>query len=115
MKMVRPSEIDDTAFISSNVTDSIETIWDDVTTFTVGSIVYVAATHHEYEAITENIDIYPPDDIDSSEPKWLDLGATNRWRMFDGIVGSHTLNTGSISIVITLPAAGRFFAIRIAE
>lgn len=100
MKMVRPILIGDDELISTNVADSSEIVWDSTTIFTVGTIVYVAATHHEYETVIENTNVYPPDDIDSEIPKWIDLGATNRWRMFNNTVGSNTTNTGSIEVSI---------------
>lgn len=34
---------------------------------------------------------------------WLPAGATNRWRMFDAVVGSQTIDANSISVVITSP------------
>jgi hypothetical protein len=37
----------------------------------------------------------------ASPAKWLDIGATNRWKMFDSSVGSLTTNPGSIVVVIT--------------
>lgn len=34
---------------------------------------------------------------------WLKVGSTNRWRMFDDVIGSQTADTDSISFVITAP------------
>lgn len=32
---------------------------------------------------------------------WIPAGATNRWRMFDAVVGSQTIDANSISVVVT--------------
>jgi hypothetical protein len=34
---------------------------------------------------------------------WLEAGSTNRWRMFDDVIGSQTADADSISVVITAP------------
>jgi hypothetical protein len=37
--------------------------------------------------------------------EWLDLGATNRWALFDGVVGTSTSATTTFNTVVTMPGS----------
>lgn len=54
--------------------------------------------HRIYEVIASSTTDNPASGAASSPPTWLDLGATNRWRMFDDKVGTQTTNPGSIQV-----------------
>jgi hypothetical protein len=47
---------------------------------------------------------YPPTDVLLAVPKWMEIGATNRWKAFDGKIGSKTSKTTSISYHLHVPA-----------
>ena len=104
---VPPNETDSTAAVltASNVpeTDSGESGWVSGTAYDKGAIVSVlGTTQRRYESLTSgNEDNYPPTDDGTN---WLDLGATNRWRMFDG--GTETLTRQAESIEVTLEPRG---------
>ena len=75
----------------------------------------VVLNNHVFESLGDGNTENPA--TDSSPPKWLDLGATNRWRMLDKgaaqligdtpnqrqvyLIGTKTSNPGSIDITIT--------------
>lgn len=54
--------------------------------------------HRIYEVLAEKTADSPPDGVKKSPPTWLNLGATNRWRMFDDKVGTVTEHPGSIAV-----------------
>jgi hypothetical protein len=67
-----------------------------------GTHTATAQIHKVYESLQAgNLAHYPP----SSPTWWLDLGATNRWKMFDQSVTSQTSNADTV--VVSLLASGR--------
>lgn len=67
------------------------------TTYALGDIIQVAATHKVYESLAAgNIGNAVTDTT-----KWLYSGATNRWKCFDVAVNSQTSAPNSITIVLT--------------
>lgn len=86
--------------VYSNVApiDYGEDEWDVAQTYAEGDIVTVlGTTQRRYESLTAG---NTGNDPTTSPTQWLDLGATNRWRMFDG--GTSTLTTNSESIAIRI-------------
>jgi len=61
--------------------------------------------HKIYEAL-ENVTggSAPNVDVLSASPKWLEVSATNRWKAFDGKIGSQASRATSITYSITLSA-----------
>lgn len=100
MKLIQPTAITDAILTSSNVAETDYAAWNSSTAYTVGQKVIVIATHKIYECLINNTNKYPPDYVDTTSPEWLDLGATNRWKMFDQSYYNQTSNTGSIVIVM---------------
>ena len=67
-----------------------------------GTHTATASIHKMYESLQNTNLAHTPR---SSPTWWLDLGNTNRWKMFDGSVTSQTSNPGSIAI--SIQALGR--------
>jgi hypothetical protein len=112
MILIRPIEIPfndlsamDAVLIASNVpeTDTNEDEWDASVTYSIGDIVTVlGTTQRRYESLANgNVGNNPT----TSPLEWLDLGATNRWRMFDGGTSTLTTNAESIDVTIEAPTA----------
>lgn len=103
MRIIRPIIIGDTNLISSTVADNSDgyAYWDN-TAYTVGTIVNSSTDHHLYECIIANTDKDPSTTpLDGSgDPYWLDLGANNRWRMFDDKTNNTTEATTSMTVVL---------------
>ncbi len=72
--------------------------WEDDRTYTIGTQVIIDEIHTLYESVVEDNYGYRPDDYPS---KWLDVGKSNRWKMFDTSTGSKTQNPDSIQIIIS--------------
>jgi len=89
-------------YSSVDPVDYGEDVWESGTTYDEGDIVTVlGSTQRRYESLT---DYNTGNDPTSSPTEWLDLGATNRWRMFDG--GTSTLTSDSEQISIRLKPSG---------
>jgi hypothetical protein len=104
MRLIKPQVL---TLNSSTVTEAAHSEWLVGSTYAIGNKVYVTKTedtltevtpHKIYESLTgSNIGNYPPDDTTN----WLDIGATNRWKMFDDYVSSITSKATSINVNIT--------------
>jgi len=95
MRIIKPVEITPAILTSSNVPETDYAAWSAATAYAVGDEVMY--NHRNYEALVAHTGANPETDT-SDPPKWLDLGANNRWRMFDDKVGSLTEQTGSIAV-----------------
>lgn len=104
MDIIRPISINDAALVSSNVPETDYAAYNAGTTYGLGArcIVVAAEVHQVWESVAAgNLGNTPA----SSPTKWVLVGATNRWRMFDKSINAQTSNPDSIQYEIT--AAGR--------
>ncbi len=100
MIVVRPIEIGVSDLTSSVAIDDHDE-WAVGTTYAEGAEVV-----HEiniYESLEDgNIGNNPATTSTGEEPKWLDLGRVNRWRMFDEFVGSYTEDEDEIIVTLDI-------------
>lgn len=97
MKLIRPTTLTDAMLTSSTAPENDHPVWASGTAYAVGAKVILTATHRRYEALVASTGVNP-----ASDPtKWLDLGPTNRWAMFDDRVGTATTRAGSLQVVLT--------------
>lgn len=101
MKLIKPTTVTDAILTSSNVAETDHAAWVNSTAYIVGQKVIVVATHKIYECLINNTNAYPPDNLAGTTPKWLDIGPTNKFKMFDQSYHNQTVNTGSIVVVMT--------------
>ena len=79
-----------------------ETAWDAATSYTVGQVVVRSTTHKRYENLIAGVNATLPENATTGvTPRWLDLGATNRWSQFDKKIGTATTSTGNLTTVLT--------------
>lgn len=84
---------------TSNVPENDYAEWNAGTTYsTLGTRVILLSTHKIYENvnITGNTNKSP----DTSPTYWLEVSATNKWKMFDSVISTNTSNSGSVSFVL---------------
>ncbi len=94
MRLIRPTTLTDAMLTSSTAPETDYPAWSSATAYAVGARVILTATHRRYEALAASANVSP-----STDPtKWLDLGPTNRWAMFDARVGTATSRTGSLQV-----------------
>ena len=104
MKVIKPITITDAMFTSSNVSEDDYAEYVAGTTYADGDTVIETATgvHKIYESLkAANTGNYPPDNLTGVDPWWLEVGATNRWKMFDYVVQTQTENVSFIEVVLT--------------
>lgn len=103
MQIIVSKTIDDDVLISSNVPENDYSEWNSGTTYNTGDRVIVTdeGVHKIYESLKDsNTNNYPPDNISGTDPWWLEVDATNRWKMFDPYVSTQTEYSGDIEITL---------------
>ena len=105
MRLIKPLALT-TSNVTSNIPLDDAPAWAVGTTYALGAVIYKGVTLYE-SLVADNVGNDPAttnNEVDD-EPKWLVLGAVNRWRMFDGMVGSYTEGAdvlpSEIEVVIT--------------
>lgn len=101
MRLIKPVEITPAKLVSSNVPETDFAAWVSTTAYDIDT--KVIWNHRIYQALAAvPAGVKPGEEvIDKDHPaKWLDLGSTNRWRMFDNKVESLTTNPGTIEVTI---------------
>lgn len=101
MKVLKPTTVTDAMLVSCTVAENDYAEWNAATSYAIGDRVIRLTTHRIYEALQSGIDATLPENATGgTTPRWLDLGATNRWQMFDEIVGSATTGASPLEIVL---------------
>lgn len=119
MSIIKPVALTDAMLTSSTAPETDYTAWNAATSYTVGTKVMrsVSGVHKNFESLIAGVNATLPELATSgATPRWLDLGATNRWAMFDTKVGTVTtlaspltvvMRPGSISGIALLELTGR--------
>lgn len=100
MLVIPPVKITDVNFISSNIPEpsSSEVSWNAATNYSLGAVVIRTTTHRKYECQVAGVDAGLPE---STPDRWLDVGPTNRWAMFDQNRSIQSTNLNSIVVEVT--------------
>ena len=97
MKLIRPTTITDAMLVSCNVPETDYSVYSAATTYALGQrVVVTTGVHKIYESLQAGNLNHPVTDT----AWWLDCGATNRWKMFDTVVGSQTSQAGSLTVTL---------------
>jgi hypothetical protein len=99
MRVIEPIQMTDAILTDSNVPENDFPEWNVATSYTTGQKVILLSTHRIYEALQNNTGVDPSTD---TADNWLDIGATNRWAVFDGSVESQTTQASSIQYEFTV-------------
>lgn len=99
MRIIRPVSVTDAKLTSSSVAETVA-VYVGATTYALNDLVRVEATHHVYKSLQNANTAHDPTAEPATPVWWLDMGATNRWSMFDTLVNSQTTNTNSIAVVV---------------
>jgi hypothetical protein len=106
MKFIRPTTITDARLTSSTAPETDHAAWLAATSYTVGQRVIRTTTHRIYECLIAGVNATLPElATTGATPRWLEVSPTNRWAMFDGLVGTATSATDTLTVVL---APGRF-------
>lgn len=102
MKMIRPTAVNDARLTSSTVPETDHAEWVAGTSYTVGQKVIRTTTHRVYENLIAGVNATAPElATTGATPRWLDIGPTNKWAMFDSQVGTATTANDSLTVVLT--------------
>lgn len=104
-QIIRPVTVTPAILTSSNVPEPdttqnpAESLWV-AGTYTTGT--QKIENHYIYE-VTASPSTADQPSVGAAKtvPTWVKLGADNRWRMFDGSVGSQTTKTGTVEVRLT--------------
>ena len=96
MKVIKSIETTDAILTYSNIAEDEHPAWLSGTSYNVNTrVIY---QHKIYERIVTGAGTTPPD---LDQVNWLDLGYTNRYRMFDNIISSVSGQMGGIEFTLT--------------
>lgn len=114
MIVLPPLDITDSVLTSSNVAAGANAEWLVGTSYSIANLVKVSFESDgvtpipakNFENLIAGLGKYPPDFSNLTSPApatidWLDLGATNRWAMFDQVNGTQTINADTIDVLLT--------------
>jgi hypothetical protein len=100
MKVVKPIVIDSSALYSTTATETYSA-WASATSYTLGAFVILTSTQRVYQCLIAGVDATSPDaSALLTTPHWLDVGPTNKYAMFDSLVGTQTVSTAPLTVVI---------------
>lgn len=98
MRVIKPTPITDSLFVSSTVPETDHAAWSSGTTYADGD--FCIHNHRIWESLQGSNTNHNPSTDTSDPPYWLDTGPTNRWAMFDQVVNTSTSTTSSMQIVL---------------
>lgn len=103
MNVIPPETITDATLDTSNVVENDFAEYVNATSYDLGDVVMVSTVepdiHRNFESLKGGNQGNDPWLDDGTN--WLDLGATNRWAMFDTVNGTQTTNSSTIEVEIT--------------
>lgn len=97
MIIVQPVTITPAILTASNVPENDAPLWT-AGTYALG--IQRIHEHRVYEVIVASTSDQPDVGASAIPPTWLDLGATNRFKMFDGIIGTQTIEQFEIDVSV---------------
>lgn len=103
MRVIPPVTITDSMLTSSPIAEpdaSVGEVEWSAYTSTIGDRRIVVATHRIYEAVAATTDD-PVTGAAKAVPTWIDIAPTNRWAMFDTVVGTQSSIASPLEIVLT--------------
>lgn len=107
LRILKPIPVTDSILTSSSLTETDYPAWNAATAYAVGDRVIRTTTHRIYERIIAGTTATAPE-IDTAN--WFEYSATNRWKMFDALVGSQSAASGS-TLTVTLTPGTIFNAV----
>lgn len=96
LTVVRPVLITPEMLVSTDVPETDYPEWATGTTYASGARVILAAKHKVYQSTIDANTGHDPAAV-VAEPKWLEVGSTNRWKPFDKSVNTQVVQANAIS------------------
>lgn len=99
MEILKQIAIQDANLFSSNVSESDYPAYNAGTTYGLGDLVIEVSANKHYiyrSAVASNLNHLPS----VSPTQWVNIGSTNRWKMFDQYINTQTENVGTIDVTM---------------
>lgn len=104
-QIIRPVPVTPAMLTSSNIPEPDTSQVPAESTWTAGTYntnVQKVENHIIYQVVaTPSTTDQPSVGAAKTVPTWIVIGYDNRWRMFDGVVGSQSTHTGTINVLLT--------------
>jgi len=97
IRILTPVTITDARLISSSVAEDDYSAWAAATAYVVGNRVIRTSVHKVYQRLVAGTTATAPE-LDTVN--WIEVGPTNRWKMFDGVNNSATTSSTTLSVVL---------------
>lgn len=97
MSIIKPNGISDATLTSSTAAETDFPAWAAATVYAAGDKAIRVSTHRIYQRLIAGTTATAPE---SDTTNWLDIAPTNRWAMFDNVVGTITRVTGALTVVL---------------
>lgn len=99
LQVIPPVPITDSILTSSNVAEADYGVWNSGTTYSLGQrVIMTTGVHKIYESLqASNLNQNPT----TSPTWWIEVSATNRWKMFDNSNTTRTTNSNTIFVTLT--------------
>jgi hypothetical protein len=101
MNFISPATFAPSMLTSTTVPENDFPAWASGTSYIVGDKVILTSTHKIYQALIANSASSPDVNLTGTSPKWLEVSATNAYKMFDPVYGTQTTTTSSMTVVLT--------------
>ena len=106
MKVLKTLAITDTNLTSSTVAETDHAVWSAATNYALGDRVIVLSSHKIYQSLqAANLNhdplLDPQNDPDNLPVWWVEVSATNRWKVFDGLRNNQAVDASPMTYVIT--------------
>jgi hypothetical protein len=101
MEFINPVVFAASMLTSSTVAENDYAVWAAGTAYTVGQRCIMTSTHRIYECLVNNTGAQPDQNTGGTTPKWLDVGATNKFAMFDDKWGTQTTASNTLTVQLT--------------
>lgn len=111
MIIIQPVPVTAAMLTTSNVPETEYPAWT-AGTYSLGTRRIF--DHRIYEVIVATTTAQPDVGANATPPSWLDIGATNRFKMFDQVINTQTVRSGNVTVTITPGAiinAAAFFGL----
>lgn len=97
MSVIRPNVMTDAMLSSSTAAETDYPEWDAAAAYAVDAKVIRSSTHRIYQRLIAGTTGTAPE---NDALNWADIAPTNRWAMFDNVVGTITTVTGNLTVVM---------------
>lgn len=99
LTVVRPIIVTDPVIVSSTVPEDDTSAWSAVPVYAIGDRVHLLSTHKIYQSLQAGNQAHAPTGL-ATDIWWVEVSATNRWKLFDTSNSTSTVAANNMTYVI---------------